>query len=270
MNLHQKTVFITGATRGIGLAIALRCAQDGANIVITGKTAEPHPSLPGTIYDSAKAVRAAGGNALPLQVDVRDDDQVGRAIETAVMTFGGIDILINNASAIFALPTTATPMKRFDLMMDCNARATFLCSQLCHPHLKKSANPHILNLSPPLNLDPKWFVNHLAYTMSKYGMSMCTLGMAQEFAKEGIAVNSLWPKTAIGTSAITVNFPQLLSHSRKPEIVADAAYAILTKSSKEVTGNFFIDEEVLKAEGKSSFDAYAISPEKPLQPDFFL
>ncbi len=270
MTLKGKTVFITGASRGIGEAIALRCAAEGANIVIAAKTVDPHPTLPGTIYDTAKAVEKMGGRALPLQVDVRDEEQVKRAVETAVMTFGGIDILVNNASAIFLSPTSSLPMKRYDLMMECNVRASFLCAQVCYPHLIKSENPHILNLSPPLNMDSKWFKNHLGYTMSKYGMSMCTLGMSAEFAKEGIAVNSLWPKTTIATSAISVNFPKAMTHSRHPAIVADAAYSIFSKDSRAVTGNFFVDEEVLRAEGISDFSGYAVDPGAALQDDLFL
>lgn len=270
MTLTGKTVFITGGSRGIGEAIALRFAREGANIVVAAKTVEPHPTLPGTIYDVAKAVEAAGGHALPLQVDVRNDEQVARAVETTVMTFGGIDILINNASAIYPLATTSLAMKRYDLMMDCNTRATFLCSQLCYPHLVKSANGHILNLSPPLNIEARWFKNHLAYTLSKYGMSMCTLGMSAEFAQNGIAVNSLWPRTTIATSAIAVNFPKCLIHSRKPTIVADAAYVIISKDAKKVTGNFFVDEEVLRAEGVTSFEGYAECPGEQLQSDLFL
>lgn len=270
MTLKNKTVFITGASRGIGEAIALRCAKDGANVVVVAKTVEPHPKLPGTIHTVAAEIEKAGGKALPIQTDIRYEDQVYAAVEKCVETFGGIDVLINNASAIFPLPTLQTPMKRFDLMFDCNVRGTFLCSQACLPHLKKSENPHILNLSPPLNMEQKWFKDHLAYTMSKYGMSMCTLGMSAEFAQVGVAVNSLWPKTTIATSAIATFFPQMLEKCRQPAIVADAAYAIVTKSSKTTTGNFFIDEEVLTKEGTANFLQYAVNSEKTLQADLFI
>lgn len=270
MSLKNKTIFITGASRGIGEAIALRCAQDGANIIIAAKTSQPHPKLPGTIHSVAEAVKKAGGKAFPVKVDVRDEEQVHNAVKGAVDTFGGIDILINNVSSIFPWPTLQIPMKRFDLMFACNVRATFLCSQTCIPHLKKRENPHILNISPPLNLEPKWFKDHLAYTMSKYGMSMCTLGMAAELAPNHIAVNSLWPKTTIATSAIEVFFPEMLDRSRKPAIVADAAYAILNKDSQTTTGNFFIDEDILRGEGVTDFDSYAVNPEMDLQIDLFL
>jgi len=270
MSLKNKTLFITGASRGIGEAIALRCAKDGANIVVAAKTAEPHPKLPGTIHSVAKEVENRGGKALAIQVDIRFEEQVHAAFEKTIQTFGGVDILINNASAIFPTPTLQTPMKKFDLMFDCNARGVFLCSQATLPHLMKSENPHILNLSPPLNMDAHWFKDHLAYTMSKYGMSMCTLGMSAEFGPAGIAVNSLWPKTLIATSAIATFFPQMLENSRKPEIVAEAAYTIVSKNSKSTTGNFFIDEEVLKEEGITDFSSYAINPKKPLQEDLFV
>lgn len=271
MTLKGKVVFITGASRGIGREIALRCAADGANIVIAAKSAEPHPTLEGTIYTVAEEIEKAGGKALPLMVDVRDEAMVSEAVKKAADTFGGIDVLINNASAINTSPTLELPMKRFDLMMAVNMRATFMCSQLCIPHLKKSANPHILNLSPPLSMRPKWFKKHLAYTMSKYGMSMCTLGMSEEFKKEGIAVNSLWPKTLIATAAIAVNFSKILYHaSRKPAIVADAAYEIITSDSRAVTGNFFIDEEILKLRGVTNFKQYAMHKFIPIMQDIFL
>jgi citronellol/citronellal dehydrogenase len=269
--LKDKVVFITGASRGIGREIALRCARDGAKIVVAAKTAEPHPTLPGTIYSVAKEIEAAGGQALPLQLDIRDEVNVYEAVEKAVENFGGIDILINNASAIFLAPTLEMPMKRFDLIFSVNARGTFLCSQACLPHLKIGKNSHIVNLSPPLNMKPKWFKNHLAYTMSKYGMSMCTLGMAEEFKSFGIGVNSLWPKTTIATAAIEVNFPkQILDASRKPAIMADAAYGIVTSDSRETTGHFFIDEDFLRAQGISDFSQYAVNPDAKLYPDFFL
>jgi len=269
--LKDKIIFITGASRGIGRAIALRAAKDGATIVIAAKSAEPHPNLEGTIFTVAEEVEKAGGRALPLMVDVRDEVMVTDAINTAVSKFGGIDILVNNASAINLSNTLDLPMKRFDLIFGVNVRATFMCSKLCVPHMKDAKNPHILNLSPPLNMNSKWFKDHTAYTMSKYGMSMCTLGMAEEFRSRGIAVNSLWPRTLIATAAISVNFPkQLYDASRKPDIVADAAHAILTSDSRVVTGNFFIDEEVLRQHGVSSFDDYALNPGAQLYPDLYL
>lgn len=269
--LKGKVIFITGGSRGIGHEIALRCARDGAKIAIAAKTAEAHPTLEGTIYTAAENIVKAGGEALPLMVDVRDEAMVSDAIQKTVEAFGGIDILINNASAINLGSTQEIPMKRYDLIQSVNARATFMCSKLCIPHLLKAANPHILNLSPPLNMNPKWFEKHLAYTMSKYGMSMCTLGMAAEFKKQGIAVNSLWPKTIIATAAISVNFPKIIYHaSRKPAIVADAAYEILTSPSREVTGNFFIDEVLLKSRGVTDLKKYALHRFIPLYPDIFV
>jgi citronellol/citronellal dehydrogenase len=271
MNLKDKVIFITGASRGIGREIALRCARDGAKVVIAAKTTEQHPSLEGTIYSVAAEVEKAGGQALPLFVDVRDEEMVVDAIAKAAEVFGGIDVLVNNASAIQLGSTLDIPMKRMDLIFSVNVRATFMCSKFCIPHLKKSANPHILNLSPPLSMDPKWFKDHLAYTMSKYGMSMCTLGMAEEFKSSGIGVNSLWPKTLIATAAISVNFPkQLYDASRKPSIVADAAHAILTSNSREVTGNFFIDEVLLSERGVSDFSQYALNPGTQLFPDLYV
>jgi citronellol/citronellal dehydrogenase len=271
MSLTGKTVFITGASRGIGRAIALRCAGDGANIVITGKTATPHPKLPGTIYSVADEVKEAGGNALALQLDVRNDEQVQSAAARAADTFGGIDILVNNASAINLSDTLHTSMKRFDLMMAVNVRGTFLASQACIPYLKRATNPHILNLAPPLAMRAKWFKDHLAYTMSKYGMSMCTLGMSAELLQEGIAVNSLWPRTTIATSAVEVNFSEeILKASRKPSIMADSAYVIFTRSSRTTTGNFFIDEEVLRSTGMSDFSHYAVTPGAVLAQDLFV
>ncbi|EKD74272.1 MAG: hypothetical protein ACD_45C00012G0007 [uncultured bacterium] len=269
--LKDKVVFITGASRGIGREIALRCGQEGAKVIIAAKTDQPHPKLEGTIHSVAKEVEAAGGIALPVLLDVRDEANVQDAVAKAVAAFGGIDILVNNASAIFLSPTLETPMKRFDLIFSVNVRATFLCSQVCIPYLKKAKNPHILNLSPPLNLDPKWFKDYLAYTMSKYGMSMCTLGMAEELKSTGVAVNSLWPKTTIATAAIAVNFPQeILRASRKPAIMADAAYEILISDSQQTTGNFFIDEDLLKTRGVSDFSKYALDPKVPLFTDLFL
>lgn len=269
--LKNKTVFITGASRGIGAAMACRVAEDGANVVILAKTKEPHPKLQGTIDSVAAEVEARGGKALALQVDVRQEEQVYAAVERAVEEFGGIDILINNASAINLTPTLSTKMKRFDLMFGVNVRATFLASQACLPYLQKSENPHILTLSPPLNMDAKWFKNHLAYTMSKYGMSMCTLGLAEEFKAEGIAANSLWPKTTIATAAVEFNFPkELLDASRTTDIMADAAYEIITKNSKEFTGNYCIDEDVLRAAGMKDFSKYANKPGHPLQADLYV
>lgn len=270
-NLKNKVIFITGASRGIGREIALRCARDGAKIVIAAKTTAPHPSLEGTIFTVAEEIKQSGGEALPIAVDVRDEGLVTAAVQKTVEAFGGIDILVNNASAINLNSTLDIPMKRFDLIFAVNVRATFMCSKLCAPFLKKSSNPHILNLSPPLNMQAKWFQAHVAYTMSKYGMSMCTLGMAEEFKALGIAVNSLWPKTLIATAAISVNFPKhIFAASRKPSIMADAAYFILTSNSHEVTGNFFIDELLLKEHGVKDFSTYALNPGASLYPDLFL
>jgi len=268
--LAGKTLFITGASRGIGLAIALRAARDGANIVIAAKTATPHPKLPGTIHTAAAEVEAAGGKALPLIVDIRFEEQVYRAVEQAVARFGGIDILVNNASAIGLTGTLETPMKRFDLMMGVNVRGTFLCSQACLPHLKQSANPHILTLSPPLDMRPQWFAPHAAYTISKYGMSMCVLGMAEEFREVGIAVNALWPRTIIATAALQVIPGAESERGRTPEIVADAAWHILTGSSRSTTGNFFIDDEVLAAAGITDLSRYAVAKGQPLRSDLFI
>jgi citronellol/citronellal dehydrogenase len=275
-SMRDKVVFITGSSRGIGREIALRCARDGAKVVITGKTAEPHAKLPGTIHSVAAEVEAAGGHALAIRLDVRDEQSLQAAVEQAVEKFGGIDVLVNNASAISLTGTLDTTAKVLDRMWDVNMRATFLASQACIPHLKRSANPHILTLSPPLNMDAKWFAPHLAYTMSKYGMSLCTLGMAQEYAPDGsgfkgIAVNSLWPRTTIATAAIEFNFPEaVLRASRKPAIMADAAYRIMTQDSAACSGNFFIDEEVLRAAGESDFGQYAYAPGTPLFNDLFL
>lgn len=270
-NLKDKVIFISGASRGIGKEIALRFARDGAKIAIAAKTSEPHPKLEGTIYSTAEEIEKAGGKALPLMVDVRDDAMVEDAVKKTVDTFGGIDILINNASAINLSSTEEMPMKKFDLIFSVNVRATYLCSKLCIPHLKKSANPHILTMSPPLSMKPKWFAKHVAYTMSKYGMSMCTLGMAEEFKKDGIAVNSLWPKTLIATAAISNNFSRLIYHaSRKPIIVADAAYEIVTSDSKTTTGNFFIDEVILRDRGVTDFKQYAMHRFIPVYPDIFV
>lgn len=269
--LAGKTLFITGASRGIGKAIAVKAAKDGANIVIAAKTAEPHPKLPGTIYTAAKEVEDAGGKCLPCVVDIRNEEQVEKAVDSAVKKFGGIDILINNASAIHLTGTVETPMKRYDLMHNINTRGTFLVSKYCVPYLKKSTNPHILNLSPPLIMNPRWFKDHVAYTMAKYGMSMCVLGMAEEFKNDGIAVNALWPKTAISTAAMEMlGGEEALKACRKPSIMSDAAYAVLIKDSKTFTGNFCIDEHILKESGVQDFDQYAIEPGQNLMPDLFL
>ncbi len=270
-DLQGRTLFITGASRGIGKAIALRAAADGANIVIAAKSAEPHPKLPGTIYTAAEEIEAAGGRALPLQVDVRDEEQIQKAVEQTVATFGGIDVLVNNASAINLTGTLETPMKRFDLMWSVNARATFACSQACIPWLRKSPNPHILTLGPPINLDPKWFKRHTAYTISKYGMSLCVLGMAEEFRDDGIAINALWPRTVIATAAIAMLRGMAPpERCRKPEIVADAAHVVLTRDSRCCTGNFYIDEDVLREAGVTDFERYAVQPGQPLMSDLFL
>lgn len=268
--LAGTTIFMTGGSRGIGLAIAKRAAQDGANVVIAAKTAEPHPKLPGTIHTAADEIEEAGGQALAVQCDIRHEDQVVAAMEAAVERFGGIDVLVNNASAISLTPTLETPMKRFDLMHEVNARGTFLCSRVALPHLNESKNPHILTLAPPLNMNPRWFAAHLAYTMSKYGMSMCVLGMAEEFRDEGLGVNALWPRTIIHTAALNLLPGVDVSRCRTPEIVADAAHAILTRPARETTGNFFIDDEVLKEEGITDLERYAVEPGKPLLPDLFL
>lgn len=269
--LANKTIFITGGSRGIGRAIALRAAEEGANIVIAAKTDQPHPQLQGTIHTVAEEIVAAGGQCLPLKCDVRDDEALNVAVTSAVEHFGGIDVLINNASAIFLAGTLEVPMKRFDLMFDVNVRATFAASKACLPHLMKSKNPHILTLSPPLSMKPKWFKKHLAYSMSKYGMSMCTLGLAAEFHEQGVAVNSLWPRTTIATDAIRVNFPPaIFAASRKPEIMADAAILIITRDSKTTTGQFFIDDEVLQESGISDLSHYQVTPNSRLFPDLFL
>ena len=269
--LAGKTLFITGASRGIGREIALRAARDGANVVVAAKTAEAHPKLEGTIHTVAAEIESAGGKALPIQLDVRDENAIAAAVAEAAETFGGIDILVNNASAISLTPTAQTPAKRFDLMMSVNVRATFLCSQACIPHLRKSANAHILTLSPPLAMDPKWFAGHVAYTMSKYGMSMCTLGMAEELKRDGIAVNSLWPRTTIATAAVAVHFPEaILRASRHAAIMADAAHAILTSDARANTGRFYIDEDLLRERGVTDFGGYAVTPGVKLFTDLFV
>lgn len=272
MSLKGKTLFVSGGSRGIGLAIALRAARDGANVAIAAKTAEPHPKLPGTIHTAAAEIEAAGGRALPILCDIREEAQVVDAVARTVEAFGGIDICVNNASAISLTDTVSTDMKRYDLMHQINTRGTFLVSKTCIPHLKKAQNPHILNLAPPLDMSAKWFRGHVAYTMAKFGMSMCTLGMSAEFAKDGIAVNSLWPLTAIDTAAVRnlLGGETVAAMSRSPEIMADAAHAILTRPSRETTGNFFIDEEVLRAEGVTDFSVYAPGAAGPLAADFFV
>ncbi|MGH8495242.1 MAG: SDR family oxidoreductase, partial [Gammaproteobacteria bacterium] len=248
--LAGRTLFISGGSRGIGHAIALRAARDGANVAVAAKTAEPHPKLPGTIHTAARDIEAAGGKALSLEVDIRDERRVGEALEQTAATFGGIDILVNNASAIYLTGTLETPMRRFDLMFGVNVRGTFACSQAAIPFLRRSGNPHILNLAPPIDLDPRWFRDHTAYTMSKYGMSMCMLGMAAEFADDGIAVNALWPRTVIATAALAMLGGMVQpANCRRPEIVADAAHAILTSDSRKLSGRFLIDEEVLREAG---------------------
>jgi citronellol/citronellal dehydrogenase len=271
-DLKGKTLFITGASRGIGLAIALRAARDGANVAIAAKTSEPHPKLPGTIFTAAEEIEKAGGKALPCLCDIRYEDQIQAAVEKTVQTFGGIDILVNNASAISLTGTAETPMKRYDLMHGINARGTFACSQACLPHLKKAKNPHILMNSPPLNMEARWFGPHVAYTMAKFGMSMCVLGMAEEFKDEGIAVNALWPRTVIATSAVQnlLGGDDVMEHSRKPTIMADAAHAIVTKPSREFTGRFCIDDEVLRESGVTDFSPYQFVPGAELFPDYFL
>lgn len=275
MTLAGKKIFITGGSRGIGLAIALRAAQDGASVAIAAKTADPNPKLPGTIFTAAQEIRDAGGVALPIQCDIRDENQIEAAIRQAAQEFGGIDILINNASAINLTKTEVTPAKRFDLMFDVNVRGTFLTSQAAIPYLRESAeqgrNPHILTLSPPLSMKPKWFKNHVAYTMAKYGMSMCVLGMSEEFKRDGIAVNALWPRTAIDTAALAMIPGIDTAACRKPEILADAAYIILNRESKEATGNFYVDDEVLASEGITDLEKYSVVPgTKDFLLDFFL
>jgi citronellol/citronellal dehydrogenase len=271
-SLQGKTLFITGASRGIGKAIGLRAARDGANIVIAAKTAEPHPKLEGTIFTAAEEIEKAGGRALPLVVDIRFEDQIQSAVDKAVAKFGGIDVLVNNASAISLTGTLQTPMKRYDLMHQINTRGTFACSQACLPHLLKADNPHILNLSPPLNFEERWFAPHVAYTMAKFGMSLCVLGMAGEFRAQGVAVNALWPRTVIATAAVQnlLGGDSTMRGSRTPEILADAAHVILTRKSREHTGQFFVDDEVLRSAGVTDLSKYQSVPGAELIPDFFV
>lgn len=271
MSFKNKTVFITGGTRGIGLAIGKRLAQDGANIVIAAKTVEPNPKLEGTIYTAAAEIEEVGGKALAVHCDIRFEEEVESAIQQAVEKFGGIDILINNASAISLTPTLQTSMKRYDLMHQINGRGTFLTSQKCLPYLLESENPHILNLSPPLNFEPKWFGPHVAYSIAKYNMSLCVLGMAEEF-KGKVGINALWPRTTIATAAVKnlLGGDDMVNMSRKPNILADAAYYILSRSAKDCSGNFFVDDEVLASEGIHDLDKYAVTPGGPLMPDFFV
>jgi len=269
--LSGKTLFITGASRGIGKAIALRAARDGANIVVASKTDKPHPKLEGTIHTAVAEIQAAGGRGLAVRMDVRIDEEVDAAVARAVEEFGGIDILVNNASAIMLKNTQELPMRRFDLMFEANVRGSYTAIRACIPHLLKATNPHVLNLSPPLNLNPDWFAPHVAYTMSKYGMSMCVLGMAEEFRKAGVAFNTLWPRTVIATAALNQLAGSVAAENcRTPEIMADAAHEILTRNSRECTGHFFLDENVLRATGMKNFDQYSVVPGKPLMKDLFL
>jgi len=268
--LQGKTLFITGASRGIGLAIALRAARDGANIVIAAKSDVPNPKLPGTIHTAAAEVEAAGGAALAIRCDIREEDSVRAAVEQTVQRFGGIDVLVNNASAIWLRGALDTPMKRFDLMQQVNARGTFLCAQVCLSHLLKSANPHILTLAPPPSLDPKWWAPHTGYTLAKMGMSFVTLGLAAEFASRGVAINALWPRTLIATDALNMIPGVSASNGRKPEIMADAAHAVLTRPARGFSGRFLIDDEVLREAGVPDFSAYAVDAASPLLPDLFL
>ncbi len=272
MSLKGKTLFITGASRGIGLAIGLKAARDGANVAIAAKTDTPHPKLPGTIHTAAREIEAAGGNALPLVVDVRDEESVKTAIERTVATFGGLDVVVNNASAIQLTPVTQTDMRRFDLMHQINARGTFVTSKHAIPHLEKAANPHILMLSPPLDMQEKWFAPYTAYTMAKFGMSLVVLGLAGELRAKGIAVNALWPRTTIATAAVKnlLGGDMLMRRSRTPEILADAAYAVFNKPAKNFTGHFLIDDTFLAGEGVTDFDHYRVDPAQSLQQDFFV
>jgi citronellol/citronellal dehydrogenase len=271
-DLNQKTIFVSGASRGIGLAIALRAAKDGANVALIAKTADPHPKLEGTVYTAAEQIEEAGGQALPIVGDIRNEDEVEAAVEQTVDRFGGIDIAINNASAINLAGTEALEMKRYDLMQDINTRGTFVVSKHCVPHLRQAENPHVLTLSPPLSLDPKWAKSHVGYTVAKYGMSLCTLGMAEEFRDDGIAFNSLWPRTLVATAAVQnlLGGDEAMAKSRKPEVVSDSAYAVLTRPSRECTGNFFLCEDVLAEEGVTDLEQYSYVEDADLQTDLFV
>jgi citronellol/citronellal dehydrogenase len=270
-SLRGKTVFITGASRGIGRAIGVAAAREGANVVIAAKTSAPHPRLPGTIHDAAEEMIRAGGRALPIECDIRDEGQIAAAVSAAVERYGGIDVCVNNASAIFLAGTLDTPMRRWDLMHEVNARGTFATTQACLPHLLRAENPHVLMLAPPLSLEPRWLASHLAYTIAKYGMSLCVLGMAEEFRDRGVAVNALWPRTVIATAALNLlGGEETARHGRRPEIVADAAVAILHREARACTGNFFVDEDVLRDEGVTDLDRYAVKPGEELAPDLFL
>ena len=271
-DLRGKTLFITGASRGIGLAIGVRAARDGANVAIVAKTTDPHPKLPGTIFTAAKEIEAAGGKALPIACDIRDEAAVAAAVAQTVGAFGGIDILVNNASAISLTGTLETPMKRYDLMHQINTRGTYACSQACLPHLLAAQNPHVLNISPPLQMEERWFAPHVAYTMAKFGMSLCVLGMAGEFRSRGVAFNALWPRTAIATAAVQnlLGGDLAVRGCRKPEIMADAAHVILTSPARQTTGNFYVDDEVLRTAGVTDLSQYAVDPAAPLLPDFFV
>ncbi len=270
-SLKGKTLFITGASRGIGKAIGLAAAREGANVVIAAKSDVPNPKLPGTIHTAAAEMERAGGQALAVKCDIRDEVEIAAAVKAAAERFGGIDVLVNNASAIFLAGTVETPMKRYDLMHQVNTRGTYACSQACIPFLAKAPNPHVLNLSPPLSMKARWFAPHVAYTMAKYGMSMCVLGMAEELREKGIAVNALWPRTVIATAALNLlGGDEMARHGRTPEIVADAALAVLRRDARACTGNFFVDEDVLRAEGVTDFGKYAVKPGEELFPDFFL
>jgi citronellol/citronellal dehydrogenase len=271
VSLRGKTVLVTGASRGIGLAIGVAASREGANVVVAAKSKVRNPKLPGTIFTAAEEIAAAGGQSLAVACDVREEEQVEAAVAAAVHRFGGIDVLVNNASAIFLAGTVETPMKRWDLMHQVNARGTFLCTQKCIPHLLRAENPHVLNLAPPPSLSPRWFASHVAYTMAKYGMSMCVLGMSEELRDSGVAVNALWPRTVIATAALNLlGGEETARHGRRPEIVADAAVAILKREARSCTGNFFVDEDVLRAEGVTDFSRYAVEPGAELMPDLFL
>ena len=272
MTLAGKTLFISGGSRGIGLAIALRAARDGANVALIAKTTEPHPTLPGTVYTAAEEIEAAGGRALPIVGDIRDEDRVAAAVARAVERFGGIDVCVNNASAIDLSPTETLPIKRYDLMQSINTRGTFVVSRACIPHLKGSANPHILTLSPPVSLEPRWLGPHVGYTIAKYGMTLCALGFAAEFAADGIASNALWPRTLIATAAVQnlLGGDEAMARARRPELYSDAAYAVITRPSRECTGNAFLCEDVLAAEGVTDFDKYAYQPGAQPAVDLFV